>query len=179
MTTPSGHWWEGVTCTSRAVWPPPVDCEAPRSSHRESPGHEPGVKPRTTRRVVHAIPFNSESGREPGVSAAGAPGRHRQAHRGLPQGRLAGSDRRTRHDHDRRARPHRRGKLTVTDGPFTEAKEVVGGYAVLEAKSRDEALAAARTFLRLHQQHWPGWEGECEDRKSTRLISSHVAISYA
>src|SRR5947199_10820222 len=58
-------------------WPPPVDCEAPRSSHRESPGHEPGVKPRTTRRVVHAIPFNSESGREPRASATGAPGRHR------------------------------------------------------------------------------------------------------
>src|SRR2546430_7494418 len=72
MTTPSGHSWEGVTCTSRAVWPPPVDCEAPRSSHRESPGHEPGVKPRTTRRVVHAIPFNSESGREPRAAATGA-----------------------------------------------------------------------------------------------------------
>src|SRR5881296_4660193 len=57
------------------------------------------------------------------------------------------------------------GKLTVIDGPFTEAKEVVGGYAVLEAKSRDEALAAARTFMRLHQQHWPGWEGECEIRE--------------
>jgi hypothetical protein len=57
------------------------------------------------------------------------------------------------------------GKLTVTDGPFSEAKEVVGGYAVLEAKSRDEALAAARTFMRLHQQHWPGWEGECEIRE--------------
>ena len=57
------------------------------------------------------------------------------------------------------------GKLTVTDGPFTEAKEVVGGYAVLEAKSRAEALEAVRTFLRLHQQHWPGWEGECEIRE--------------
>src|SRR2546426_3227206 len=57
------------------------------------------------------------------------------------------------------------GKLTVTDGPFTEAKEVVGGYAVLEAKSRDEALEAARTFMRLHQQHWPGWDGECEIRE--------------
>ncbi len=59
-------------------------------------------------------------------------------------------------------------KLTedsVTDGPFAEAKEVVGGYAVLEARSRDEALAAARTFMRLHQQHWPGWEGECEIRE--------------
>ena len=57
------------------------------------------------------------------------------------------------------------GKLTVIDGPFSEAKEVVGGYAVLEAKSRDEALAAARTFMHLHQQHWPGWEGECEIRE--------------
>jgi hypothetical protein len=54
------------------------------------------------------------------------------------------------------------GKLTVTDGPFTEAKEVIGGYAVLEVKSRGEALEAARAFLRLHQQHWPEWEGECE-----------------
>src|SRR3989442_9917405 len=41
------------------------------------------------------------------------------------------------------------GKLTVTDGPFTEAKEVVCGYSGLEANSRDEALEAARTFLRL------------------------------
>src|SRR6266567_5443139 len=57
------------------------------------------------------------------------------------------------------------GKLTVTDGPFTEAKEVIGGYAVLEANSRNEALDAARTFMRLHQQHWPGWEGECEIRE--------------
>ena len=57
------------------------------------------------------------------------------------------------------------GRVTAIDGPFTEAKEVVGGYAVLETKSRDEALAAARTFLRLHQQHWPGWEGECEIRQ--------------
>jgi hypothetical protein len=57
------------------------------------------------------------------------------------------------------------GKLTVTDGPFTEAKEVVGGYAVLEASSRAEAVEAARIFLRLHQQHWPGWQGECEIRE--------------
>ncbi len=57
------------------------------------------------------------------------------------------------------------GKLTVTDGPFTEAKEVVGGYAVLEASSREEAIESARIFLRLHQQHWPGWQGECEIRE--------------
>ncbi len=58
-----------------------------------------------------------------------------------------------------------KGKLTMTDGPFAEAKEVVGGYAVLEAPSRREALEAARTFMKLHQQHWPGWEGECEVRE--------------
>lgn len=58
-----------------------------------------------------------------------------------------------------------KGKLTVTDGPFAEAKEVVGGYAVLEAQSLDDALEATRAFLRLHQQHWPTWEGGCEIRE--------------
>lgn len=57
------------------------------------------------------------------------------------------------------------GKLTVTDGPFTEAKEVVGGYAVLEATSRDEAIEAASRFMQLHKEHWPAWEGECEIRQ--------------
>lgn len=57
------------------------------------------------------------------------------------------------------------GKLTVTDGPFTEAKEVVGGYAVLEARSREEAIEATVRFMRLHQEHWPQWEGECEVRE--------------
>lgn len=38
-------------------------------------------------------------------------------------------------------------KVTVTDGPFAEAKEVIGGYAVLEAKNRDEAVVLARRFL--------------------------------
>src|SRR5256885_4488626 len=56
------------------------------------------------------------------------------------------------------------GKLTVTDGPFTEAKEVVGGYAVVEAKSRDEALEAARSFMRLHQQHWQIGRASCRGR---------------
>ena len=56
------------------------------------------------------------------------------------------------------------GKLTVIDGPYTEAKEVVGGYAVLELKSRQEAIEVAVAFMRLHSEHWPGWEGECEIR---------------
>src|SRR5262245_23564077 len=57
------------------------------------------------------------------------------------------------------------GRLTVTDGPFAEAKEVIGGYAVYEVKSKREAIEWATRFLRLHEEHWPGWEGEVELRQ--------------
>lgn len=57
-----------------------------------------------------------------------------------------------------------RGKITVTDGPFAETKEVVGGYALVEASSYDEALALATRFMDLHRIHWPKFEGECEIR---------------
>ncbi len=57
------------------------------------------------------------------------------------------------------------GKLSVTDGPFTETKEVVGGYAVFELKSKEEAIERASRFMELHKQHWPGWEGETEIRQ--------------
>ena len=56
------------------------------------------------------------------------------------------------------------GKITVMDGPFAESKEIVGGYAIMDAKSRDEALALARRFMEIHQKHWPTFEGECEMR---------------
>ena len=55
-------------------------------------------------------------------------------------------------------------RLTVTDGPFTETKEVVGGYALAEFASRDEAMKMARQFMELHRLHWPAFEGECEVR---------------
>ncbi len=51
------------------------------------------------------------------------------------------------------------GALTVTDGPFTEAKEIVS-YAVYDVRSVDEAVEWASRFVRLHQEHWAGWEGE-------------------
>ena len=57
------------------------------------------------------------------------------------------------------------GKLTVTDGPFTEAKEVVGGYAIFEAKSKAHMLKWTERFMDLHRTHFPGWEGECEVRQ--------------
>jgi hypothetical protein len=56
------------------------------------------------------------------------------------------------------------GKLSVTDGPFTEAKEVIGGFAQFELKSREEAIESAVRFMELHRKHWPGWEGETEIR---------------
>ena len=51
------------------------------------------------------------------------------------------------------------GNLTVVDGPFTEAKEVVGGFAILKANSKEEAIELARQFLRV------AGEGECELRQ--------------
>ncbi len=57
------------------------------------------------------------------------------------------------------------GRVTVTDGPFTESKEVIGGYAVIAAKSREEAIRATTEFMRLHVEHWPAWAGECELRE--------------
>lgn len=56
------------------------------------------------------------------------------------------------------------GKITVRDGPFSEAKEVVGGYALIEAGSRAEAVELATKFMELHRVHWPEFEGESEVR---------------
>src|SRR5262245_32075849 len=57
------------------------------------------------------------------------------------------------------------GKVTVIDGPFAEAKEVIGGYAVFEAGSKAEAIEHAVSFMELHRKLWPGWEGETEIRQ--------------
>ncbi|MGB7848609.1 MAG: YciI family protein [Candidatus Acidiferrum sp.] len=58
-----------------------------------------------------------------------------------------------------------RGQVTPMDGPFTEAKEVVGGFAIFELKSKQEAIEAALGFMELHRKHSPGWEGETEVRQ--------------
>src|SRR5262249_17859570 len=57
------------------------------------------------------------------------------------------------------------GKVSVTDGPFSEAKEVIGGFAVYDVKSKAEVVEWATRFVNLHKQHWPGWEGEVEVRQ--------------
>ncbi len=57
------------------------------------------------------------------------------------------------------------GKVSVIDGPFSETKEVVGGYAMFELPSKEEALAGAKHFMELHAKYWPEWEGETEIRQ--------------
>jgi hypothetical protein len=56
------------------------------------------------------------------------------------------------------------GKLTVTDGPFTESKEVIGDWAILSAATKADALKIASEFMELHRRHWPEFEGESEVR---------------
>ncbi|MCW2838968.1 MAG: YCII-related [Aeromicrobium sp.] len=51
------------------------------------------------------------------------------------------------------------GGLTVTDGPFAEAKEVIGGYAMYDVRSKEEVLEYSRRFMQLHVDAWPGFEG--------------------
>jgi hypothetical protein len=57
------------------------------------------------------------------------------------------------------------GKVTVIDGPYAEAKEIIGGYAQFELKSKEEAIDNAVQFMELHRKFWPGWEGETEVRQ--------------
>src|SRR4051812_4124812 len=56
------------------------------------------------------------------------------------------------------------GKLTSTDGPFSESKEVIGGWAILKAGSKDEIVRLTTEFMDLHRKYWPDFEGECEVR---------------
>src|SRR5579872_5272889 len=56
------------------------------------------------------------------------------------------------------------GKITVTDGPFSESKEVIGGWAIIQAKTKEEAVRISREFMELHHKYWPEFEGESEVR---------------
>ena len=56
------------------------------------------------------------------------------------------------------------GKLKFTDGPFTEAKEIIGGYALVETQTKEEAIEIATKFMELHRIHIPDFECESEVR---------------
>jgi hypothetical protein len=56
----------------------------------------------------------------------------------------------------------RNGKQSTMDGPFVESKEVIGGFAILEAASMEEAVELTQRFLRVHGDEW---DIECEVRR--------------
>jgi len=62
------------------------------------------------------------------------------------------------------------GKITISDGPFSEAKEVVGGYSLIEASTHAEAVEMTTKFMELHRVHWPEFEGEAELRPLEEMI---------
>ncbi len=53
----------------------------------------------------------------------------------------------------------RKGEM-ITDGPFAEAKEQLGGYAIYELETEAEIVRWTERFVDLHRQHWPEWDGE-------------------
>ncbi len=57
------------------------------------------------------------------------------------------------------------GELSVTDGPFAEAKEVIS-YAVYDVRGKEEAVEWASRFMALHRDLWPEWEGEADVLKA-------------
>jgi hypothetical protein len=71
------------------------------------------------------------------------------------------------------------GEVTVTDGPFTETKEVFGGFAVFELPSKEAALESARAFMELHRQYWPEWEGTTEVRQMFESPDCREALREA
>ena len=106
-----------------------------------------------------------KSAESAGPPPDGAHGRDREARRGGDAGRRDGPDGRPAPQRDGARVRLSAGKLTVTDGPFAETKELIGGYAVYDVKSKQEAIEWASRFMQLHKDHWPGWEGESEIRQ--------------
>jgi hypothetical protein len=56
------------------------------------------------------------------------------------------------------------GKMITTDGPFTESKEIIGGFTILDCPTKEDAIAEAVKFMELHRKLWPKWDGVTEVR---------------
>ena len=59
----------------------------------------------------------------------------------------------------------RSGRRQAEIQDISSAKEIIGGYAIFELPSKEEAIKGAVQFMELHKHHWPGWEGETEVRQ--------------
>ncbi len=65
------------------------------------------------------------------------------------------------------------GQASVTDGPFTEAKEVVGGFAIIDVGSKEEAVEYVKEFMRI------AGDGECEIRQLYEMPADTCAKQAA
>ena len=106
---------------------------------------------------------HSESHREAGPPPALLEAMHKFVQKSLADGSLVDTGGLLPSKDGARIRLER-GKITVTDGPFTESKEVIGGWAIIEAATKEEALRVATEFMELHRKYWPEFEGESELR---------------
>jgi hypothetical protein len=57
------------------------------------------------------------------------------------------------------------GQISTSEGPFGFGQEIVGGYAIFNVGSKQEAIDWAKRFMELHREHWSGWQGETEVRR--------------
>ena len=74
------------------------------------------------------------------------------------------------------------GKVSVTDGPFAETRELVGGFAIMEAKSREEAIEMAKSYMQMHADILgPAYEGQLEVRQlmNAQHFEEHGAAGTA
>ncbi|MGZ4787107.1 MAG: YciI family protein [Terriglobales bacterium] len=69
------------------------------------------------------------------------------------------------------------GKVNVIDGPFAETKELIGGFAILKANSREEAIEMGKAFMQLHVEVLgPAYEGQMEIRQ---MMDAPEAAEYS
>ena len=70
------------------------------------------------------------------------------------------------------------GKMTVTDGPFAETKELIAGFAIFELPSKADAVDEARAFFKMHQEILgPTWEGTMDNPRDLRLSHTRSALA--
>lgn len=69
------------------------------------------------------------------------------------------------------------GKTLITDGPFTETKEVVGGFAIMQFPTREAAIGSLKEFMELHRLYAEGWEGMCEMRPIAAMSEVHASCA--
>ena len=61
------------------------------------------------------------------------------------------------------------GQISTSEGPFGFGQEIVGGYAIFNVGSKQEAIDWAKRFMELNREHWSGWLGETEVRRMIEL----------